>query len=203
MNKQGLKTVDIKGKAYVEVNQRIMYFRETYEQGRILTDIVKLENGMCVIKANIFNGETLVATGHAYEKEGSTFINKTSFIENCETSAIGRALGILGIGIDTSIASSEEVATAIKQQKSGDYEKNLEAETIRKAIEKGIESINKKLDRPENLPYADIVKASVCEHYTWNTWDEVSFTTNEEYKKLLSVINQELEKEKTLAQGDE
>ena len=52
----------------------------------------------------------------AYEKEGSTFINKTSYIENCETSAWGRALGNLGIGIDTSIASAEEVQNAVLNQ---------------------------------------------------------------------------------------
>ena len=52
------------------------------------------------------------ATGYAYEKESSSFINKTSFIENCETSAWGRALGNLGIGIDASIASADEVQNA-------------------------------------------------------------------------------------------
>jgi len=58
----------------------------------------------------------ILAVGHAYEKEGSTFINKTSYIENCETSAVGRALGMLGIGIDTSIATAEEVNIAIINQ---------------------------------------------------------------------------------------
>ena len=115
-----LKTVDIKGKAYVEVNQRIKYFRETYKDGAILTEFVTLDDGVAVMKASVWIDGVLVATGHAYEKEGSTFINKTSYIENCETSAIGRALGILGIGIDTSVASYEEVENAIKQQKQED-----------------------------------------------------------------------------------
>jgi hypothetical protein len=56
------------------------------------------------MKASIFDkNDRLIATGTAYEKESSSFINKTSFIENCETSAWGRALGNLGIGIDNSI----------------------------------------------------------------------------------------------------
>ena len=58
----------------------------------------------------------LLSKAYAYEKENSSFINKTSFIENCCTSATGRALGYLGIGIDTSVASYEEVANAIANQ---------------------------------------------------------------------------------------
>jgi len=110
-----LKTIDIKGKEYVMVNERIMYFRNNME-GQIITEILSNEDGVCIFKASIIVNDKVVATGHAYEKEGSTFINKTSYVENCETSAIGRALGILGIGIETSVASYEEVANAIKQQ---------------------------------------------------------------------------------------
>jgi len=112
-----LKTVNIKGKEYVEVNQRIKYFRENYE-GSIITDIVKMENDVVVMKAQIVIDDKVRATGYAYEKEGSTFINKTSYIENCETSAIGRALGIFGIGLEASVASAEEIQNAIAQQDS-------------------------------------------------------------------------------------
>ena len=111
-----LKTVNIKGKEYVEVNQRIMAFREMYPNGAIITEMLSNEGGVCVFKAIVVIDGQIVATGHAYEKEGSTFINKTSYLENCETSAIGRCLGCLGIGIDTSVASVEEAANAIKQQ---------------------------------------------------------------------------------------
>ena len=45
------------------------------------------------------NSEVPASTGYAYEKEGSSFINKTSALENCETSAVGRALAILGFEI--------------------------------------------------------------------------------------------------------
>ena len=62
--------------------------------------------------------DTRPATGHAYEKEGSSFINKTSYIENCETSAVGRALAMLGFEIKKSIASREEVENAKLQQQS-------------------------------------------------------------------------------------
>lgn len=67
----------------------------------------------CTVKDE--NGKVL-SKAYAYEKENSSFINKTSFIENCCTSSTGRALGYIGIGIDTSIASAEEVQNAMQQQ---------------------------------------------------------------------------------------
>ena len=111
-----IKTTDIKGKDYAEVNQRIKAFRMVYPEGTIATNLISNENGVCVFKAIVSNGEILLGTGHAYEKENSTFINKTSYIENCETSAVGRALGMAGFGIDTSVASAEEVQNAIANQ---------------------------------------------------------------------------------------
>ena len=115
-----LKTIDIKGKAYVEVNERIKAFWKLYPEGRIETKLLSIENGTCIMKAEAYKdkaNEKPDATGTAYEQEGSTFINKTSYIENCETSAIGRCLGILGIGIDTSVASAEEVENAMENQR--------------------------------------------------------------------------------------
>ena len=111
-----IKTTDIKGKEYAEVNQRIKAFRMLYPQGTIETELVSNENGICIFRAEIYDDDNLLATGTAYEKENSTFINKTSYIENCETSAVGRALGMAGFGIDTSVASAEEVQNAINNQ---------------------------------------------------------------------------------------
>ena len=112
-----LTTVDIKGKDYIDVSQRVKAFRMVYPGGCIETDMVSNENGLCIFKAKIYNEEgKLLATGTAYEKESSSFINKTSYIENCETSAVGRALGMAGFGIDTSIASANEVLNAIANQ---------------------------------------------------------------------------------------
>lgn len=140
---QALKSTDIKGKGYIEVNQRIKAFRQVYPTGTISTDIISLENGVVMMKATVLDedGKTL-ATGFAYEKESSSFINKTSFIENCETSAIGRALGFCGFGIDSSVASAEEVENAILNQNQGNNE--------RKASPKQVE-ILKKIYQGENL----------------------------------------------------
>lgn len=119
MTEKKLKTVNIKGKDYVEVNTRVKEFRtnETYKGFRLTSEIIDLSNGVVTMKATVLNDKgEIIATGHAQEKERSSYINKTSFIENCETSAWGRALGNLGIGIDTSIASCEEVQNAIENQ---------------------------------------------------------------------------------------
>ena len=114
-----MKTVDIKGKAYVEVNERLIYFRANYPDWSLTTEMLSCANGVCIFCAKVLNPEgKVVATGHAYEKEGSTFINKTSYIENCETSAWGRALGNFGIGIDTAVASADEVKNAVAQQEA-------------------------------------------------------------------------------------
>lgn len=113
-------TTDIREKKYAEVNQRIKAFRMVYPEGFINNEMISNENGICVFKSTVGyeteNGIRVLGVGHAYEKEGSTFINKTSYIENCETSATGRALGMAGFGIDTSVASAEEVQNAINNQ---------------------------------------------------------------------------------------
>ena len=118
-----LKTTDIKGKAYTEVNQRILGFRQLYPNGTIETSILSNENGVCVMEA-VIKDETgkILAKGHAFETQGASYINKTSYIENCETSAIGRALGVLGIGVETSIASKEEIE---KVEDSDIYKHNI------------------------------------------------------------------------------
>lgn len=114
---EGIRTTDIKGKSYAEVNQRIKAFRLVHPSGCITAEIVSMENGAVTMKASVFDEQNhLLGTGFAQEKENSSFINKTSYIENCETSAIGRALGMCGYGVDVSVASAEEVQNAIHNQ---------------------------------------------------------------------------------------
>ena len=159
-----IKTTDIKGKEYAEVNQRIKAYRMVYPNGTIRTKLAKLENGICVFMAEVTNNDgDVIATGTAYEKENSTFINKTSYIENCETSAVGRALGMAGFGIDTSVASAEEVQNAIENQK-GDKKVILATENQIKMIKDMMsdEQINEacKLVKKENLNEFTIQEAS-------------------------------------------
>lgn len=112
-----LKTVNIKGKFYVEVNERLIYFRNNFPNFSLTSEVLEKTDNSILILATITNEEgRVIATGMAEEEKGSTFINKTSYVENCETSAWGRALGNFGIGIDTSVASANEVGNAIANQ---------------------------------------------------------------------------------------
>lgn len=109
-------------KDYVEVNVRIERFWAKYPNGRIETKVTFLENTQpqeVIVRTNVYRdiSDTFpAATGHAHEVHGSSYINRTSFIENCETSSIGRAIAILGFEIKKSVASREEVANAQAQQ---------------------------------------------------------------------------------------
>ena len=121
MSNYKFKTTNIRGKQYVEVNERIKFFRqeEEYKNWTISTEFTALDSEMCVCKAVIADkNQRVVASGHAHEERSGSHINKTSYVENCETSAIGRALAMMGIGIDTSIASANEVTEAIAKQES-------------------------------------------------------------------------------------
>lgn len=140
------------GKEYVQVNERVIMFKEKYPEGRIITEILKDTEDMVCMRCLVYvdsDEKTLPsAIGHAFERVGSTNVNKTSHLENCETSAIGRAIGFLGIGIGESIASAEEVQTAKMQQKEYDENVKTDAEIAEivetlKSLEDGSDEKNK------------------------------------------------------------
>jgi len=107
------KAINIKGKDYVEVCQRILYLSEKYEEKySIETDYEFFEKlKMWVVKATLTIGECKY-TGLAQEIIDDGYINKTSALENCETSAVGRACAMAGIGVIDSIASVDEINKA-------------------------------------------------------------------------------------------
>lgn len=99
---------------YIPVHVRIEQFYDKYPNGRIVTELVRLneDSGFVCIKASAFRScddAEPSATGHAFEIRGQGYVNTTSFIENGETSAIGRALANLGFAIENGIASREEM----------------------------------------------------------------------------------------------
>ena len=168
-----INTTNIKGKEYAEVNQRIKAFRMIYPTGTINTELVKDENGICIFKAVVGflddDRRIILGTGTAYEKENSSFINKTSYIENCETSAVGRALGMAGFGIDTSVASAEEVENAMQQQEA---DKIIDRNKI-DALDMSI----KKNNIPQNV--VDLI----ISQYGYKTIDDIKI------KDYMNIIN--------------
>lgn len=104
---------------YVTVSERIERFHEKYPDGRIITNLVEInhETGFVLMQAMIYRTAAdphPAATGHAYEVRGESYINKTSYIENCESSAVGRALALLGFEVRRSISSREEMEKAAR-----------------------------------------------------------------------------------------
>lgn len=114
-----MKTINIKGNNYITVNERLKFFRKekVFTNWKIIEKVVSLDDKEGIFKVEILDGEgDIVVSAHSQEYRDSSYINKTSFVENGFTSALGRALGYLGIGIDTSIASAEEVQNAVQNQ---------------------------------------------------------------------------------------
>lgn len=117
----GIERKDKNGKVttkeYATVPERVKAFRQICPGGSIATEIVTLTDNMVVMKSTVADEDgKILSTGMAFERPDSSYINKTSYIENCETSAVGRALGWLALGVDASMASAEELANALAQQ---------------------------------------------------------------------------------------
>jgi hypothetical protein len=150
-----MESIKIKGKDYIQVHERVAEFRRNplYKSLSIETDIVEknyseltgdiVKNEKVVgkkttrvldsiiIKCVIRNKDgNIVSTGYAQEEKTTSFVNETSFVENCETSAVGRALGFLGLGIKDSIASADELVVAISKQKKATKQTKKKVEHI-------------------------------------------------------------------------
>ena len=108
--------VPIHGKQYKTVAYRVNEFRQLHPDYTVSTDLVEANDTLVVMKASISNEQgRLLATGFAEEVRAASKINRTSALENAETSAVGRALAALGLA-GTEYASADEVANAISQQ---------------------------------------------------------------------------------------
>ena len=109
--------VNIHGREYLTVAKRVGMFREAHGLDlSLVTEIIHRDEECVVMKATISKGGVVLATGHSEEYRSASKINATSALENCETSAIGRALAALGLG-GTEFASADEVARAVSGQK--------------------------------------------------------------------------------------
>lgn len=116
-------TVKIHGKEYETVASRVARFRSEHPDWAIIPEVFtdNEQPDLIMIKTTIKNeNDRTLAVGHAEERRGSTQINRTSALENCETSSVGRALALLGYA-GTELASADEVANAIKQQSDPEF----------------------------------------------------------------------------------
>ena len=184
-----LKTIDVKGKGYVQVYERIKAFRSICPNGTIKTEIVDRDEETVTMMTSIMDEDGhLLATGYAREEKAASFINKTSYIENCETSAVGRALGMCGIGVDGSMASAEEVANAILNQNAPKEEKpkkeapkktepKAEPKTVKEEVE---EDLNRKVTKEEiqkiiaGCKEHDVEVSTICRLYNKKSLPELS-----------------------------
>ena len=99
---------------YVPVAERLEKFYEKFPDGRVITHLIEhnMETGFVLMRAEVYRSPDdaqPAATGHAFEVRGDSFVNKTSYVENCETGAVGRALALLGFEVKRGIASREEL----------------------------------------------------------------------------------------------
>lgn len=102
---------------YEPVATRLARWLEaTGGQPRVLTEMVHRGDGWCVFKAELWVDNTLIATGWAEEHQTDRGVNFTSHVENCETSAVGRALANAGFaGSDPSKRASREEMTKVQR----------------------------------------------------------------------------------------
>ena len=111
-------TVNIKGKQYSTVAERHRFLLKYFPETRIDEQIFFQDEKRVITKTTLYIGETPYATGHSEEKRDSSFINKTSALENCLSSSLGRCLAAFGLH-GSEFASAEELANALKQQSNG------------------------------------------------------------------------------------
>lgn len=112
-----LPTVRIKGKEYTVVNERVLYFNENYPNGSIETVLVSPpESTWIIVRATVIpdtiGNPFQKFSDYSQAKVGDGYINKTAALENACTSAVGRALGMMGIGVIDAMASADEMAKA-------------------------------------------------------------------------------------------
>lgn len=157
------KTINIRGNEYVPVSERVRLFNEVHSNGSIVTEI-SYEGDLVRCKATVWpdvSQRDRVFVAHSEEDRMASNINKTSATENAETSAIGRALGLMGLGLLNGIASADEMVKAINREsvtslpdleRVRDMARRLGSEEARKTLAVRMKESGKYSD--EDIAYA-------------------------------------------------
>lgn len=184
-----IQTLKLGTKGYAQVNERVKAFRKVYPMGSIETQIEKIEDNYVRIKCSVCDeNDNLLATGTASEiNDGKNRVNATSMIENCETSAIGRALGFAGFGVDVAIASAEDMERAKEKNKRFEIytDMYIPDEEAKKIIKVSIGELMRKMG---------VVKASLENVVEKELWTSLSDLSSHQLRKLeerLKTLNME------------
>ena len=187
-----IETIKLGTKGYAQVNERIKAYRKVYPTGSLTSEIEEIRDDYVRIKATATDeADRVIATGTASEKltgnDKKDYINISSMIENCETSAYGRCLGFAGFGVDTSVASAEDIERVKEQNKVFEiydkmYIRDEEAKYIIKVV---IGDLMRKMG---------VVKASlalVVEKELWTTLEEMTTHQLLKLENKLTTLNME------------
>ena len=190
-----IETIKLGAKGYAQVNERIKAYRKVYPSGSIKTEIEEIKDDYIRIKATVYNeDDKVIATGTASEmltgNDKKDYINKTSMVENCETSAVGRALGFAGFGVDTAIASAEDIERSKNNSKGFEIFKDMfirdeEAKYVIKVV---IGDLMRKMG---------VVKASLSDVVDKELWTTLEEMTTHQLLRLeyeLKTLNMESNK---------
>ena len=115
---RNIPTVSIKGKQYAIVVERHKHLLQRFPEARFNEEILHHDNDRVIVKVELYIGDTIYSVGHAEEFRNSSYINKTSALENASTSALGRCLAAFGLS-GSEFASAEELVNALNNQGSG------------------------------------------------------------------------------------
>ena len=110
-----IPTVNIKGKKYSTVNERHKHLLQYFPEARFNEEVVFHDAERVVVKTELYISDTIYAVGHAEEYRNANFINKTSALENCSSSSLGRCLAAFGLS-GSEYASAEELVNALNNQ---------------------------------------------------------------------------------------
>lgn len=162
-----LPYIEIKGKKYVLVKDRILYFNETYPNGSITTERLSewdREIFRATVTPDLEKPERFFI-GYAQAQRGAGFINQSSALENAETSAVGRALAFMGIGVIDWVASVDEINKAESAtQSESTYSKKPEASKPR-FNDPEFQELSKKTEFIKSFEFADLLLDEIRKDY--------------------------------------
>lgn len=184
-----IEKMKLGSKGYAPTNERIIAYRKVYPMGRIETKIEEIRDDYVRTRTVVTDEEdNIIASGAASETNtGKNMVNKTSMLENCETSSVGRALGFAGFGADTAIASAEDMERNKERSKQYEVFTNMfiPDNDAKKIVKLSIGELMRKMG---------VVKAHLGElvsEQLWTTLEEMSTNQLIKLESKLRTINLE------------